>query len=110
MTIEERRVSRRATVQLSVIEEHLASEQTVTAVDINEHGMQYRRPFDKKRNPGEEVLLTFSLLDRLQPIKVLGWIVNERLIEHQIATHITFMFLREQDEAAIQSFIETQGS
>ncbi len=105
MSVEERRTAQRVPVNLSVTEEYLAETQNVVAVNISEYGMHYYRPLDEEKRTNREVLLTFSLLDRLKPIKALGWVVEERVIDGKIATHVTFMFLPEKDEMSIKNFV-----
>ncbi len=101
----ERRNTKRATFQATVTEEYLTQEQQVTAVNICEHGMHYCKPLGSTSCQGEEVFLTFSLLERLEPIKVLGWVVEERETEDSIAAHITFMFLPTKDEEMIRDYV-----
>ncbi|MEE4241072.1 MAG: PilZ domain-containing protein [Desulfopila sp.] len=105
MSVEERRTARRVPVKLSVTEEYLAATQHVAAVNISEYGMHYYRPLDSEKRVNREVLLTFSLLDRPQPIKALGWVVEERVTGEKIASHVTFMFLPEKDERSIRDFV-----
>ena len=110
MSIEERRSSLRAPVAISVTEEYQNKEQSVTATDICEHGMKYIRPMDQFLRSGEEVLLTFSLMDKVNQIKVLSWVVEERKEKDHISTHVTFMFLPENDETAIRNFVTAKTS
>jgi len=109
MSVEERRVARRVPINLAVTEEFLSEEQDVAAVNISEHGMHYYRPDDTSRRARREVLLTFSLLDRLQPIKALAWVVEEREVNGKIASHVTFMFLPEKDEKSIRQFVQSRS-
>lgn len=108
MAINERRNAYRMPVNMTITEEYDSSKQDVIAVDISEHGMHYYRPNDSNSRKGKEVMLTFSLIDRLKPIKVLSWVVSERVVEDKIATHVTFMFLPEKDEKAIRDFVASQ--
>lgn len=105
MSIEERRSSQRASISIPAVEEYNAKEQEVTILDISEHGMHYQRPADKSKRAGQEVLLTFSLLERLQPIRALGWVVNEEPNGDYVSTRVTFMFLPEKDELTIRDFV-----
>lgn len=105
MSIEERRGSQRASVSVPATEEYLAEEQEVTILDISEHGLHYQRPADTSERAGKEVLLTFSLLERLQPIRALGWVVDEQKKSDVISTRVTFMFLPEKDEHTIRDFV-----
>lgn len=109
MATGERRTRVRAAIQVAVVEEHEAIEQQVTAIDISEYGMQYQRPVDRNQRTGNEVMLTFSLLDRLQPIKALCWVVKERAEQEHISMHVTFMFLPENDEDTIRTFVALHG-
>ncbi len=108
MHTEERRNTSRAQIQSPVTEEYNAVEQQVHAVNISEHGMQYSKPLGSVPCEGKEVFLTFSLLDRLEPIKVLSWVVEERETEDTIETHVTFMFLPAKDEQLIRDFVASQ--
>ena len=108
MSGEERRTAPRATVNLTVTEEFLAKEQTVTAIDISVYGMHYLRPDDSSRRTNQEVLLTFTMDEGFEPIKALAWVVKESKVENQIASHVTFMFLPEKDEHTIRDFVATR--
>ncbi len=108
MAINERRNSYRMPVDMAITEEYDSIVQNATAVNISEHGMHYQRPNDNAARAGREVMLTFSLLGSNQPIKALSWIVEERVVEDKIATHVTFMFLPEKDEAVIRDFVSSQ--
>ena len=77
MAIQERRNTPRAPIHAVVTEEFQTVEQDVTSVNISENGMFYLRPLGSKRCERKEVFLTFSILERLEPIKVLGWVVEE---------------------------------
>ncbi len=109
MSVGERRIARRVPVKLVITEEFLSEEQNVAAVNISEHGMHYYRPSDASRRTRREVLLTFSLLDRLQPIKALAWVVEEREMDDRIAAHVTFMFLPEKDEEVIRQYVQSRS-
>ncbi len=104
----ERRNTARAHLGVRVIEEHLAEENQVQAVNISEHGMQYCKPLNSKRCQGEEVFLTFALLERLKPIRALGWVVKEQELGDCIETHVTFMFLPAKDEEMIREFVASR--
>ncbi len=108
MAAGERRTTTRVPLVRTIKEEYLSEIQEVKGVNISEHGMCYQRPCDSGRRKGGEVLLTFSLLDRLQPIKALGWVVEEKEMGEKIEAHITFMFLPEQDEELIRGFVVSQ--
>lgn len=105
MATPERRDSLRIHVTLPVTEEFNGNLQTCSITNISEHGMNYLRPRDTIKRKGREVFLTFSLLERLHPIHVLGWVVKERETEDQISTHVTFMFLPDHDEDMIRNFV-----
>ncbi len=108
METNERRNTSRAQIQVTVTEEYQAVEQQVHAANISEHGMQYNKPLGSFPCQGKEVFLTFSLLDRLEPIKVLSWVVEERETKDAIETHVTFMFLPAKDEQLIRDFVASQ--
>lgn len=101
----ERRNTLRAPLGIPVVEEFLTKEQQVTAINISEHGMKYHRPVGSPPCKGEEVFLTFSLLERLHPIRALGWVVREEQTDEFIETHVTFMFLPTKDEELIRDFV-----
>lgn len=67
--------------------------------------MCYRKPHGARKCQGKEVFLTFSLLKRLEPIKVLGWVVKEIETEEAVEAHITFMFLSPEHEKMIQDYV-----
>ena len=108
METSERRSAQRAAINTTVTEEYLSDKQQVEAVNICEHGMQYIKPLGSKSCKGKEVFLTFSLLERLEPIKVLGWVVDERETQDFIETHVTFMFLPAKDESLIRDYVASQ--
>lgn len=110
MEKKERRNTPRAQVHIAITEEYLSAEQQVTAVNISEHGMQYSKPLESSRCKGDEVFLTFSLLERLEPIKVLSWVVEERQTKKSIETHVTFMFLPTKDEQLIRDFVASNSA
>lgn len=105
MQASERRNTLRAPLGTPVVEEYLTVEQKVIAVNISEHGMMYNRPAGSPSRKGEEVFLTFSLLERLRPIKALGWVVQETPLQDCIETHVTFMFLPAKDEEMIRDYV-----
>lgn len=109
MALNERRNTYRLPVDMEVTEEYDSIVQGAVAVNISEHGMHYHRPNDNATRKDKEVMLTFSLAESSQPIKVLSWVVQEREIENKIATHVTFMFLPEKDEDSIREFVAAQG-
>ncbi len=104
----ERRHTLRVPVGGTVIEHNLSIEQQVRAVNISEHGMYYCRPLDSEEIQDNEVFLTITLLERLEPIKVLGWVVDTRQTQDCIETHVTFMFLSEKDEAIIKDYVASR--
>lgn len=101
----ERRNTLRAPFEESVTVESVSSEQQVVAVNISENGMLFRKSADSPVQQGEEIFLTFALLNRLKPIKVLSWVVDERPKGDFVETHVTFMFLSNKDEALIRDFV-----
>lgn len=109
MQVVNRRNSLRAPFSVSVVEEFHSVEQEVKAINISEHGMKYQKPKGATLCQGKEVFLTFSLLDRLQPIKVLGWVSKEIENDGHIDTHVTFMFLPTRDEEMIREFVIGNG-
>lgn len=105
----ERRNVLRAPISVPVVEQHRLSQQEVTAVNISEHGMSYQKPVKAGSCQGEEVFLTFTLHEEEQPIKVLGWVIEETVNENLVDTHVNFMFLPVQDEEKIRHFVTTNG-
>ena len=105
MERKEQRNTPRALIHAVATEEFQSEEQNVTAINISEHGMCYHEPHGARKRQEKEVLLTFSLLERLEPIKVSGWVVEERETEEAIETHITFMFLSPEHEKMIQDYV-----
>lgn len=109
MPLSNRRNTLRAPIAVPVLEEFHSVEQEVKAINISEHGMKYQRPKGAASCLGKEVFLTFSLLGRLQPIKVLGWVLKEIENEDYVDTHVTFMFLPTRDEEMIREFVTVNG-
>jgi hypothetical protein len=109
METSERRSTQRAAINAAVTEEYLSDTQQVKAVNICEHGMHYSKPLGSKSCKGKEVFLTFSLVERLEPIKVLSWVVEERETKDSIETHVTFMFLPAKDEILIRDYVASKG-
>ncbi len=109
MQDKERRSVLRAPISVPVVEQHRSDQQEVIAVNISEHGMYYRKPVHARSCQGEEVFLTFSLEEETQPIKVLGWVIEETINEDLIDTHVDFMFLPVQDEEKIRHFVTANG-
>lgn len=105
----ERRNALRAPITVSVVEQNQIVEQEVLAVNISEYGMQYQKPVDAQSCKGQEVFLTFSLLDEGKPIRLLGWVVQETLKEDYINTHVTFMFLPTKEGEIIRDFVNVNG-
>ncbi len=110
MAINERRNTYRLPVEMAITEEYGSTVQDAIAVNISEHGMHYHRPNDSVPRKDKEVMLTFSLTKSLKPIKVLSWVVQERVVDDKIATHVTFMFLPEKDEELIRDFVASQDN
>lgn len=110
MSFANRRNTHRVPITVPVVEELHSIEQEVKAINISEHGMRYQRPKGAISCLGEEVFLTFALLDRLQPIKVLGWVLKETESDGRIDTHVTFMFLPTRDEDMIRDFVTANGT
>ncbi len=109
MSLTNRRNTHRATITVPVVEEFHSVEQEVRAINISEHGMRYQKPKGAVLCQGKEVFLTFSLFDRLKPIKVLGWVLKEIENDGHIDTHVTFMFLPTRDEEMIRDFVTVNG-
>lgn len=109
MELANRRNTLRAPIAVPVVEEFHSVEQKVKAINISEHGMKYQKPKGAALCQGKEVFLTFSLFDRLQPIKVLGWVLKEIENDDYIDTHVTFMFLPTRDEEMIREFVIVNG-
>ena len=107
---QDRRNTVRTSINIQVVEEYLTEEQEVQAINISEHGMQYNRPKDAPRCQGKEVFLTFNLLERLKPIRALGWVVEETEKQDFFETHVTFMFLPEKDEEMIREFVAAKAA
>lgn len=105
----EKRKGLHAPISVAVVEQHKLEQQEVTAVDISENGMSYRKPLGAHSCQGEEVFLTFSLEKEERPIKVLGWVIEETVQEDLIDTHVNFMFLPAQDEERIRHFVMDNG-
>lgn len=110
MAIYERRNNFRMPICLGITEEYRTEIQQVTALNISEHGLHYLRPLEEQERAGKEVLLTFTLLEHHQPIKVIGWVVKERVLDDKIATHVAFMFSVQEDEDTVRDFIKMHNN
>lgn len=105
---QERRYTDRRSLDIRAVEEFDNLQQDVTAMNISEHGIRYKRALSSPRCRHQEVFLTFSLVKRLKPIKVLGWVVEEREADGFLEAHVTFMYLPEKDESTIRDFVASQ--
>lgn len=105
---QERRYTSRARLNIPAVEEFEEQERAVTAVNISEHGIRYKRSLSSPRCRHQEVFLTFSLIKRLKPIKALGWVVDERENDGFLEAHVTFMYLPEKDEMIIRDFVNSK--
>ena len=54
----------------------------------------------------QEVFLTFSPVEKLKPVRVLGWIVHRSAKGDTAEIGVTFMFLTPSDEQLLQDCLE----
>lgn len=105
---QERRYTNRTSLSIPAVEEFEEQEREVIAVNISEHGIRYKRSLSSPRCRHQEVFLTFSLVQQVNPIKALGWVVDERENDGFLEAHVTFMFLPEKDEMTIRDYVNAR--
>lgn len=106
----DRRQTARMQISVPVEVEGLLATRQATIKNFSVYGMCYSLPAEKQLAPEEkEVFLTFSLLDRIKPIRVMGWIVYTRPNGDNVETGVTFMFLSPSDEEILRDFGQRQG-
>ena len=109
MSSSERRNTFRLPISMAVSEEYRSEIRDAVALNISEHGMYYLRKRHAGMRAGKEVMLTFTLPNTPNTIKVLSWVVKERQVENLIGTHVTFMFLPEKDESVIREYVDAHS-
>jgi len=106
--MEERRDGIRVELDVTVSEKLTSGSTKARAGNLSRTGMRYTKPGHAALNGSKEVFLEFTLPGNSEPIKVMGWVVEEIEKGDQLETAVTFMFLQEDDEARINDFIKSR--
>lgn len=106
----DRRQEKRVRSGIPVTVESISATWQATLKNFSIHGLCYSLPAGLYKPPeGKEVFLTFSLLDRIKPIHVMGWIVHNQVNGRSADTGVTFMFLSQKDEEILRDFSQKAG-
>lgn len=102
----ERREGIRVALDVTVSEKLVAGSAKAKAVNLSSAGMRYTKPGSASGHGAKEVFLEFNLAGEAEPIKVMGWVVEEIAKDNVLETAVTFMFLQEADEKKINAYVE----
>jgi len=102
----ERRQGVRVPLDVSVSEELISGYSKAKTLNISSSGMRYSKPAGAACHGSKEVFLEFNLPGQEEPVRVLGWVVEEIKKNDALETAITFMFLQENDEKKILAHVE----
>ena len=105
--MDERREGIRVALDVTVSEKLVSSSSKAKAINLSKSGMRYTKP-NKTKHGSEEVFLEFTLSGETEPIQVMGWIVEEVEKDNSLETSVTFMFLQENDEEKINTYVNKQ--
>ena len=106
----ERREGIRVALDVAVSEKLVAGSAKPKAINLSNVGMRYSKPGHAPSHGAKEVFLEFTLTGETEPIRVMGWVVEEIAKDTGLETAVTFMFLQENDEKKINSFVQKQLS
>ncbi|MBU0486074.1 MAG: PilZ domain-containing protein [Proteobacteria bacterium] len=101
----ERREGIRVALDVTVSEKLVSGTLNARVVSLSNTGMRYTKPSNIRRHGAKEVFLEFTLPGESESIKVLGWVVEEIEKENILETAVTFMFLPENDEGKINTYV-----
>ena len=104
----ERREGIRVALNVTVSEKLVAGSAKAKAVNLSSAGMRYTKPGNTSSHGAKEVFLEFCLDGEADPIKVMGWVVEEIAKGNSLETAVTFMFLQEGDEKKINTYVKSQ--
>jgi hypothetical protein len=102
----DKRQSRRIGIKAPVTVEGISNTLEAVVKNIGVHGMCFSLPKNIAFND-KEVLLTFSPVERIKPLKVMGWVVHNSVNNDMADTGVTFMFLSENDEKLLEEYVNT---
>ncbi|MDP3481311.1 MAG: PilZ domain-containing protein [Desulfoprunum sp.] len=106
----DRRQTQRVEISVPVTVEGIWATREAKIKNFSAHGMCYTLPAEASVSPEEkEVFLRFSLLERIHPIRVMGWVVHNQVNDTSNETGVTFMFLSPKDEEILQDFAERKS-
>ena len=104
---QDKRVSKRIAVSFPVKVEGVSATWSAMATNFGVDGMCCRIPAEEAETLDEqEVFLTFSPIEKLKPVKVMGWIVYRSVKGDTAEIGVTFMFLTPSDEQLLQDCLE----
>jgi hypothetical protein len=101
----ERREVIRIELDVNVSEKLVSGSAKAKAINLSSNGMRYAKPGRAGRHGSQEVFLEFTLTGESEPIKVMGWVVEEVEKDNLLETAVTFMFLQPGDEEKINTFV-----
>ena len=102
----ERRQGIRVALEVTVSEKLVSATTKARAVNLSNTGMRYTKPSNTPCHGSEEVFLEVTLSGETEPIRVMGWVVEEIEKDNILETAVTFMFLQENDEKKITKYFE----
>ena len=102
----ERRQGTRVELEVTVSEKLVSGNSKAKVISLSNTGMRYTKPSNTPRHGSEEVFLEFTLPGETEPIKVMGWVVEEVEKDNILETAVTFMFLQENDEERINTYVK----
>ena len=106
----ERREGIRVGLDVTVSEKLVAGTAKARAINLSNAGMRYTKPGSAPSHSAKEVFLEFTLTGEAEPIRVMGWVVEEIAKGNGLETAVTFMFLQENDEKKINTYVQKQLS
>ena len=103
--MDERRQGIRVELDVIVSEKLVSGTSTARAINLSSTGMRYTK-LSNIRQGTKEVFLEFTLAGETEPIRVLGWVVEEVEKDNILETAVTFMFLQARDELKINAYVK----
>lgn len=103
---QEKRISKRVAVSFPVKVEGVSATWNAVATNFGVDGMCCRIPGKEAETLNEqEVFLTFSPIEKLKPVRVMGWVVHRSANGDMAEMGVTFMFLTPSDEQLLQDYL-----
>lgn len=107
----DKRQAPRVDVNIPVRVEGVSATWEAMIKNFSIHGLCYAVPAGLSAPPADkEVFLRFSLLERISPIQVMGWVVHTEVKDNCSETGVTFMFLEPKDEELLQDFVQRKSA